>query len=132
MTRDNIHHLPRLGMGDAMKLFGMTARALRFYEEKGLVHARRDRLNARYFDGPARQRLAWIAKLRGAGVSLPDICEVLDAEDKQGRGCECALDTVMRRRAELVAELARVDQTLAALRDGAETQADRRRIVATS
>jgi DNA-binding transcriptional MerR regulator len=124
MTRENIHHLPRLGMGDAMKLFGMTARALRFYEEKGLVEARRDRLNARYFDGAARQRLAWISRLRGAGVSLPEICEVLQAEEETGRGRECALAKVERRRAELVAELERVDQTLASL----QPADDRRRV----
>jgi DNA-binding transcriptional MerR regulator len=115
MTRENIHHLPRLGMGDAMKLFGMTARALRFYEEKGLVEARRDRLNARYFDGAARQRLAWISRLRAAGVSLPEICDVLRAEDDAGRGRECALAKVERRRAELLAELERVNQTLTEL-----------------
>ena len=124
MTRENIHHLPRLGMGDAMRLFGMTARALRFYEEKGLVEARRDRLNARYFDGPARQRLAWISRLRAAGVSLPEICEVLQAEEDHGRGRQCALSKVERRRAELVAELQRVDETLASLQ--ADDQGSRR------
>ena len=120
MTRENIHHLPRLGMGDAMRLFGMTARALRFYEEKGLVEARRDRLNARYFDGPARQRLAWISRLRAAGVSLPEICEVLQAEEDDGRGRECALAKVERRRAELASELARVDETIASLQPTAD------------
>jgi DNA-binding transcriptional MerR regulator len=120
MTRENIHHLPRLGMGDAMRLFGMTARALRFYEEKGLVEARRDRLNARYFDGAARQRLAWISRLRAAGVSLPEICEVLEAEEAGGRGREQALKMVERRKAELQAELARVEETLASLGPGDE------------
>ena len=129
MTRENIHHLPRLGMGDAMRLFGMTARALRFYEEKGLVEARRDRLNARYFDGPARQRLAWISRLRAAGVSLPEICEVLEAEEETGRGRECALAKVERRRAQLVAELARVDETLNSLQPAGEPKA--RRIAVT-
>ena len=57
MTVENIHHLPRLGMAGAMRLFGLTARALRFYEEKGLVEARRDRLNARFYDPAARRRL---------------------------------------------------------------------------
>lgn len=130
MTRENIHHLPRLGMGDAMRLFGMTARALRFYEEKGLVQARRDRLNARYFDGPARQRLAWISRLRSAGVSLPEICEVLTAEEQQGRGRECALAKVETRRAQLAAELERIDETLVTLRNG--EAATQRRIASSS
>jgi len=114
MTRENIHHLPRLGMSGAMRLFGLTARALRFYEEKGLVEARRDRLNARYYDPAARQRLEWIARLRKAGVSLPDIEEVLGA-DEDGKGQECALRKLERRRADLQAELGCLDEVLAEL-----------------
>lgn len=114
MTRENIHHLPRLGMSGAMRLFGLTARALRFYEEKGLVEARRDRLNARYYDPAARQRLEWISRLRKAGVSLPDIEEVLGA-DEDGKGQECALRKLERRRADLQAELGHLDEVLAEL-----------------
>jgi DNA-binding transcriptional MerR regulator len=108
MTRENIHHLPRLGMSGAMRLFGLTARALRFYEEKGLVEARRDRLNARYYDPVARGRLEWIARLRKAGVSLPDI-------DEDGRGHDCALRKLERRREALTAELGQLDEVLADL-----------------
>ncbi|MFZ5719694.1 MAG: MerR family transcriptional regulator [Pseudomonadota bacterium] len=115
MTRENIHHLPRLGMASAMRLFGLTARALRFYEERGLVEARRDRLNARYYDPVARQRLEWIARLRRAGVSLPDIEDVLSAEDEDGRGRECALAKLEKRREALAAELARLDEVAAEL-----------------
>ena len=112
MTRENIHHLPRLGMSGAMRLFGLTARALRFYEEKGLVEARRDRLNARYYDPVARGRLEWIARLRKAGVSLPDIEDVLGAEE-DGKGRDCALRKLERRREALQAELNQVDEVLA-------------------
>jgi DNA-binding transcriptional MerR regulator len=48
MIEDNIRHLPRLRIGEAMKLFDMTARAIRYYEERGLIDARRDRMNSRY------------------------------------------------------------------------------------
>lgn len=115
MTRENIHHLPRLGMAGAMRLFGLTARALRFYEEKGLVEARRDRLNARYYDPVARGRLEWIARLRKAGVALPDIEDVLSAEDLDGKGRECALRKLEARRAALAAELEQVVATQAEL-----------------
>lgn len=111
MTRENIHHLPRLGMSGAMRLFGLTARALRFYEEKGLVEARRDRLNARYYDPIARGRLEWIARLRKAGVSLPDIEDVL-AADEDGRAQDCALAKLERRREALTAELGQLDAVL--------------------
>jgi DNA-binding transcriptional MerR regulator len=115
MTVENIHHLPRLGMSGAMRLFGLTARALRFYEEKGLVEARRDRLNARYYDVAARRRLEWIARLRKAGVSLPDIEEVLEAEEDGGRGRDCAVAKLERRRAALSEELARLNEAMAEL-----------------
>lgn len=115
MTRENIHHLPRLGMAGAMRLFGLTARALRFYEEKGLVEARRDRLNARYYDPVARGRLEWIARLRKAGVSLPDIEDVLHAEDDGGQGHACAVAKLERRREALAAELSRLDEVMAEL-----------------
>lgn len=113
MTVENIHHLPRLGMAGAMRLFGLTARALRFYEEKGLVEARRDRLNARFYDPAARRRLEWISRLRKAGVSLPDIEEVLRAEDEGAGGRECAVRKLEARREALAAELARLDASLA-------------------
>jgi DNA-binding transcriptional MerR regulator len=112
MTVENIHHLPRLGMAGAMRLFGLTARALRFYEEKGLVEARRDRLNARFYDPAARRRLEWIARLRKAGVSLPDIEDVLHAEDDGGSGRDCAMRKLEARRTALQAEMARLDEAL--------------------
>ena len=125
MTRENIHHLPRLGMSGAMRLFGLTARALRFYEEKGLVEARRDRLNARYYDPVARGRLEWIARLRKAGVSLPDIEDVLGADD-EGRGQECAMRKLERRRETLQAELGQLDEVLADLKTPRSDGAPRR------
>lgn len=114
MIRENIHHLPRLGMSGAMRLFGLTARALRFYEEKGLVEARRDRLNSRYYDPVARGRLEWIARLRKAGVSLPDIEEVLVAHD-DGCGHECAVGKLERRREALAAQLSQLTEVMAEL-----------------
>ena len=112
MTVENIHHLPRLGMAGAMRLFGLTARALRFYEEKGLVEARRDRLNARFYDPAARRRLEWISRLRKAGVSLPDIEDVLHAEDEGGAGRDCAMRKLEARREALQAELGRLEEAL--------------------
>jgi DNA-binding transcriptional MerR regulator len=115
MIRSSIHQLPRLGMSNAMRLFGLTARALRFYEERGLIEARRDRLNTRYYDPVARRRLEWISRLRKAGVSLPDIREVLDVEDDEQRGRECALLKLGRRREALQQELASLDEVVSEL-----------------
>lgn len=112
MRTNNVHHLPSLGLADAMRLFGLTARAIRYYEERGLIKAGRDRLNARIFDAKARRRLTWIAKLRLAGVSLPDIEEVLTEEDRAGDGAPCALMKLHSRRCELAGQLGYVDAAL--------------------
>lgn len=125
MTSENIRHLPRLGMSGAMRLFGLTARALRFYEEKGLVEARRDRLNSRYYDPVARGRLEWIARLRKAGVSLPDIEDVLGAE-QDGCGRECAVGKLERRRADLTAQLGQLNEVMAELQTPRSDGAARR------
>jgi DNA-binding transcriptional MerR regulator len=112
MTDGNIRQLPRLALGDAMRLFGLTARAIRFYEEKGLIEARRDRLNHRYYDATARRRLAWIAPLRAAGLGLRDISRVLAVEERCGDGAAWAIAKLKDRRADLVAELAKIDRAV--------------------
>ncbi|MGA0606533.1 MerR family transcriptional regulator [Phenylobacterium sp. VNQ135] len=116
---DNLHHLPRLGFADACRLFGMTPRALRFYEEKGLIEARRDRLNHRFYDGWTRQKLAWISRLRSVSLPLRDIRQVLDAEQRSGAGSQVALRKLLSRREELARELAAVEALLPTLQEEA-------------
>ena len=109
MVHDNIRRLPSLSLGEAMHLFGLTARALRFYEERGLITARRNRANNRCYDETARWRLGWISALRAAGLALRDIAEVLQAQERNGRGQECAILKLHARRAEVQLELAKID-----------------------
>lgn len=116
---DNLHHLPRLGFADACRLFGMTPRALRFYEEKGLIEARRDRLNHRYYDGWTRQKLAWIARLRSVSLSLRDIRQVLEADQRAGSGSQLALRKLLARRDALTQELAALDALIPTLQEEA-------------
>lgn len=112
---EKLHHLPRLGLSDACRLFGLTPRAIRFYEEKGLIEAHRDRLNHRYYDGWARQRLAWISRLRSVSLSLRDIRQVLEADQRSGAGSETALRKLVSRKEELSRELAEIDALIPAL-----------------
>lgn len=112
MTGENIRHLPRLPMTGAMRIFGLTARALRYYEARGLVAARRDRRNARYYDAAATTRLRWIVRLRKAGVSLAEIATVLQAEDPTARR-ERALQSITRRRERASQELGWIEAVLA-------------------
>ena len=118
MSFQNVRHLPRIGISSAMRMFGLTARALRFYEEKGLVEAGRDRLNTRFYGPRACAQLEWISRLRRAGASLPDIAKVLRLEEETGTGREHALKTLENRTEALRKEMAVVDGVIAELRAG--------------
>ncbi len=60
--------------------FGVTARALRFYEDEGLIAPRREGL-ARVYSWRDRARLAWILRGKRVGFSLSDIREMIDLYD---------------------------------------------------
>src|SRR5690349_12499399 len=60
--------------------FGVTARALRFYEDEGLISPRRDGL-ARVYSWRDRARLAWILRGKRVGFSLAEIREMIDLYD---------------------------------------------------
>jgi DNA-binding transcriptional MerR regulator len=60
--------------------FGVTARALRFYEDEGLIAPRRQGL-ARIYGWRDRARLAWILRGKRVGFSLADIREMIDLYD---------------------------------------------------
>lgn len=60
--------------------FGVTARALRFYEDEGLIAPHRNGL-ARVYSWRDRARLAWILRGKRVGFSLADIREMIDLYD---------------------------------------------------
>jgi DNA-binding transcriptional MerR regulator len=60
--------------------FGVTARALRFYEDEGLIAPRREGL-ARVYSWRDRARLAWILRGKRVGFSLAEIREMIDLYD---------------------------------------------------
>ena len=60
--------------------FGVTARALRFYEDEGLISPQRIGL-ARVYSWRDRARLAWILRGKRVGFSLADIREMIDLYD---------------------------------------------------
>jgi DNA-binding transcriptional MerR regulator len=60
--------------------FGVTARALRFYEDEGLIAPQRIGL-ARVYSKRDRARLAWILRGKRVGFSLADIREMIDLYD---------------------------------------------------
>lgn len=60
--------------------FGVTARALRFYEDEGLISPQRVGLS-RLYGWRDRARLAWILRGKRVGFSLADIREMIDLYD---------------------------------------------------
>ncbi len=99
--------------------FGCTARALRFYEDKGLLSPRRDGLTRVYF-ARDRARLTLILRGKRVGLSLLDIKEILDlyGADGENRGQnEVALKKFKSRIVALEAQREDIDQAIDMLKD---------------
>jgi DNA-binding transcriptional MerR regulator len=65
-------------VGDLARRTGKTVRALHLYEELGLLEpADRSKGGYRRYRSDAVTRVEWIARLQDAGLSLPDIRELL-------------------------------------------------------
>ncbi len=67
-------------IGDLAREFGVTLRALRFYEDKGLLTPRRMGLN-RFYSRRDRARLKLVLMGKKVGFSLVEIKEMLDLYD---------------------------------------------------
>lgn len=67
-------------ISDLSDEFGVTARALRFYEDEGLIAPIR-RGTTRIYTKRDRARLAWILRAKRVGFSLADVREMIDLYD---------------------------------------------------
>jgi DNA-binding transcriptional MerR regulator len=67
-------------ISDLCSEFGVTARALRFYEDEGLIAPER-RGTQRIYSHRDRARLAWILRGKRVGFSLGEIKEMIDLYD---------------------------------------------------
>ena len=65
---------------DLCEEFGVTPRALRFYEDEGLIAPQRQGLS-RVYGWRDRARLAWILRGKRVGFSLAEIREMIDLYD---------------------------------------------------
>lgn len=70
--------------------FAVTPRALRFYEDKGLLSPTRDGLN-RVYSSSDRARLKLILQGKSVGFSLSDIREMLDLYKLDGHRAQLKL-----------------------------------------
>ncbi|MDB5425399.1 MAG: transcriptional regulator, MerR family [Phenylobacterium sp.] len=101
------------GIATICDQFGLTPRAVRFYEDRGLVQSGRDRLNCRRYDAQARLRLGQIAGYRQAGLSIEDIQEIF-ALEPEGPAAQrdCATQKLRARLLELETARQRAEQLL--------------------
>jgi len=67
-------------IGELSREFGVTLRALRFYENKGLISPQREGMNRLYSEGD-RTRLALILKGKKLGFTLGEIRQMIAAEE---------------------------------------------------
>ncbi len=67
-------------ISDLSSEFNVTARALRFYEDQGLIAPDRQGLS-RVYSKRDRARLAWILRAKRVGFSLAEIREMIDLYD---------------------------------------------------
>ncbi|MCW5746311.1 MAG: MerR family DNA-binding transcriptional regulator [Alphaproteobacteria bacterium] len=85
------------------KEFDVTARAIRFYEDEGLLAPTRHG-TARIYSAGDRARLGWILRGKRLGFSLGEIRELLDLYHADRSGVQ-QLKGVLRKSREHIAEL---------------------------
>ena len=105
---------PNLTIGELCEEFGVTARALRFYEDEALIAPER-RGTQRLYSERDRARLAWILRGKRVGLSLADIKELLDLYDvgdgrrtqrlKTIERCQAKVDALKRQRIDIDATI---------------------------
>ncbi len=107
------------GITELCREHGITMRALRFYEDKGLISPRRIN-GARVYTRRDRARLTLILRAKAIGSPLAEIKRYLDLYGDQGEGRAQQLSYVIERTDTEIAGLekkrAHIDKTLAELR----------------
>jgi len=111
-------------IGEMCDMFAVTARALRFYEDEGLIAPER-RGTQRVYSERDRARVAWVLRGKRTGFSLAEIRELLDLYDLGDQRqtqrlvtlerCREKIATLERQRGDIDATIAELQQFIALL-----------------
>lgn len=118
MNRPEPENRDLFAIADLASEFGISTRAIRFYEAKGLLTP--ERVGAtRVFRRRDRARLILILRGKRLGFSLRDISEYLSLYDAQSQSAQVALltDLVDKRLALLETQLADLQTTITELKE---------------
>ena len=96
------------GIRQLCEEFGVTPRALRFYEDKELLAPAR-RGQARVYDARDRARLQLIVRGRRVGFSLAEMREILDLYDEKDGGAAQMAASLLKCRGRMAALQAQRD-----------------------
>ena len=108
-------------IGELADAAGMTTKALRFYESRGLLPApARTASGYRDYDLEALERLAFIRDAQLAGLTLIEIASVLELKDAGTGTCEHTASLLRRHLDDLDGRIAALAETRRRLRDLAD------------
>ena len=103
----------RYTIGELARDFGVTLRALRFYENKGLLSPQRDGLN-RLYSQRDRDRLALVLKGKKLGFTLGEIQQMVAAES----GAPVEASTLNLSREKCLEQIALLERQKSELEEG--------------
>lgn len=106
-----------MNIGEAAQASGLSAKAIRYYEDLGLVVPARDQNNDyRVYASNDVERLRFLQRARAVGFSLGECSELLALYVDSGQRCEAVRSLVLEK-------IAQVDQQLSTLTSLRETLA---------
>jgi DNA-binding transcriptional MerR regulator len=130
-----LQHKTHYSIGEMCDEFGVTGRALRFYEDEALIAPERRGTQRLYLDRD-RARLAWILRGKRVGLSLAEIKELLDLYDigdgrrtqrlKTVEICQARVDKLKQQQVDIEAAIKELDDFIALVKAQTTDQSQER------
>ena len=117
MFGDQQAHKGEMTISDMARTYSVSLRTLRFYEDKDLLHPRRQG-TARFYSAHDRVRLELILKGKRLGFTLAEIFELIASREKPGASSAAAQSsdlTVSLGAAQIAAQIAHLERQRAEL-----------------